>query len=162
MIKNKYDLKYYLRHDAIALGRNPGKHPSMFPYSDIIWKYQRLYRKYEYMRNTMHGRPFRIAFAAILKIRFDCMSQRLGFSLPINVFGPGLSIAHYGSLVVNSNTQVGSNCRIQENVTIGATNGGSEAPHIGNNVFIGSSAVLLGGIVIADDIAIGAGAVVTH
>ena len=75
------------------------------------------------------------------------------------MFGPGLSIAHYGTIVVNSNAKIGKNCRIQEGVNIGAS-GNERAPQIGDNVFIGSGAKIIGDIVIADGIAIGAGAIV--
>ena len=45
-------------------------------------------------------------------------------------------------------------------VTIGATNGASDAAHIGDNVFIGSGAKIIGGIKISDNVAIAANAVV--
>ena len=89
-------------------------------------------------------------------------SVKLGFSIPINVFGPGLSIAHYGTIVVSPAATVGKNCRIHEGVNIGATNGSSLAPRIGNNVFIGTGAKIIGDISIADDVAIGANAVVVR
>ena len=84
----------------------------------------------------------------------------LNFSIPINVFGPGLSIAHYGTIVVNQNSKIGKNCRIHENVTIGSTGGEELAPQIGNNVFIGTGAKIIGNIEIADNIAIGANSLV--
>ena len=56
--------------------------------------------------------------------------------------------------------KVGKNCRIQEGVNIGATNGSNLAPQIGDNVFIGTGAKIIGDITIADDVAIGANAVV--
>ena len=87
-------------------------------------------------------------------------SVKLGFSIPINVFGPGLSIAHYGTIVVNSAARVGKNCRIQEGVNIGATNGQRSAPKIGDNVFIGTGAKIIGDVTVASDVAIGANAVV--
>ena len=52
------------------------------------------------------------------------------------------------------------NCRIHEGVTIGSTSGSKQAAIIGNNVFIGSGAKIIGAITIADDVAIGANAVV--
>ena len=97
----------------------------------------------------------------LYKMRYHNYSIRLGFSIPLNVFGKGLSIAHYGSIVVNSNAHIGNNCRIQENVTIGSTSGNSRAPVVGDNVFIASGARLIGDISIANNIAIGANAVVT-
>ena len=88
------------------------------------------------------------------------VSLKLGFSIPINVFGPGLSIAHYGTIVVNPAARIGKNCRIHEGVTIGATNGDTRSAQIGDNVFIGSGAKVIGNISIAPDVAIAANAVV--
>lgn len=160
MITTKAELREYLEADRKALGFSKA-HPSRLPYADIVWKFQRLYRRYEYARNAMRN-PLYLPYVLWLKLRFDRLSQRLGFSIPINVFGPGLSIAHYGTIVVNGNARIGRNCRIQEDVTIGATSGHTEAPQLGDNVFIGSGARLFGSIRIADDIAIGGGSVVTH
>lgn len=74
--------------------------------------------------------------------------------------GKGLSLPHKGTIVINTTAQIGENCRIHEGVTIGSTNGSKIAATIGNNVFIGSGAKIIGDIHIADDVAIGANAVV--
>lgn len=87
------------------------------------------------------------------------MSIKLGFTIPPNVFDEGLSIAHYGTIVVNKNAKIGKYCRIQEGVTIGST-GGSKPPVIGDHVFIGSGAKIIGDINIPSHTVIGAGAVV--
>ncbi len=89
------------------------------------------------------------------------LSVKLGFTIPPNVFGPGLSIAHRGTIVVHEASKVGENCRIFHNVTIGTGLLGhmfapNDSPSIGNNVFIGAGAVIVGAIAIADGIAIGA------
>lgn len=84
----------------------------------------------------------------------------LGFSIPINVFGPGLAIVHYGTIVVAQGAKIGSNCRIHEGVTIGATNGSSKAATIGDNVFIGSGAKIIGEVTISSNVAIAANSVV--
>jgi serine O-acetyltransferase len=76
------------------------------------------------------------------------------------VCGYGLSLPHYGSIVINANCKIGENCRIQNNVNIGAPGGSNKAPIIGNNVYIGPGAVIYGDIVIADNCYIGANAVV--
>lgn len=46
------------------------------------------------------------------------MSAKLSISIKPNVFGPGLSIAHYGGIVVNPNAHIGSNCRIHEGLLL--------------------------------------------
>lgn len=157
MIDSKNKLNEYLKQDKMALGITR-KHPKFM--GDIIWKWQILYRKYEYYRNI--NKPYLLPYTLYLKIRFEKMSVKLGFSIPIHTFGPGLSIAHYGTIVVHGNARIGKNCRIQEGVTIGATNGSSVAPVIGDNVFIGSGAKIIGDINIADDVCIAAGGVVVH
>lgn len=159
MIKNKNDLKYYLQQDHKALGiYNSQRYPR--PFYDEVWKFQIALRKAEYAVNCRQGliyTPYRL----FRKLIFHKRSVRCGFSIPINVFGPGLSIAHYGTIVVSANAKIGQNCRMQEGVNIG-TSGGDRAPTIGNNVFIGAGAKIIGDIVIGDNVAIGAGAVVVH
>ena len=157
MITNKKDYLSYLEQDKKALGIEK-KYPSLI--GDEIWKFQRRLRKTEFFKNTSNGNIIKKLFYIFSIIRFHRLRVKYGFSIPLNVFGPGLSIAHFGSIVVNGNAKVGENCRIQDSVTIGATNGESDAPVIGNNVFIGSGARIIGKVNIASDIAIGANAVV--
>ena len=85
----------------------------------------------------------------------------MGFLIPPNVFGPGLSIPHYGTLLVNSGVQIGANCRIHNLVGIATKAGSLKKPaKIGNNVYIGVGVVIIGDVEIADNIVIGANAVV--
>ena len=77
------------------------------------------------------------------------------------MFGPGLSIAHAGTIVVNSNAKIGANCRIHVCVNIGAdVTDGSKAPIIGDNCYIGPGAKLFGSIILGNNVGIGANAVV--
>ena len=76
--------------------------------------------------------------------------------------GKNCCFAHNGlGIVINKNTEIGTNCLIFQNVTIGGRNG-SGSPKIGNNVIIGAGAVVLGDIIIADGVRIGANAVVLN
>ncbi|WP_242502126.1 serine O-acetyltransferase [Flagellimonas olearia] len=95
-----------------------------------------------------------------LKYKFRKISIKLGFSIPINVFGPGLAIVHYGTIVVNTNARIGKNCRIHACTNIGASGGTSHAPQIGDNVYIAPGAKIYGKINVANNCAIGANAVV--
>ena len=95
-----------------------------------------------------------------LLLKFHILSILLGFSIPINVFGPGLAIVHRGTIIVSDAARIGSNCRIHACTNIGANSGSSFAPKIGNNVYIGPGAKIFGEISIADGIAIGANSVV--
>ena len=91
---------------------------------------------------------------------YNHLSVELVFSIPYNVFGPGLAIVHRGTIVVAGEAKVGANCRIHEGVTIGATNGSSHSATIGNNVFIATGAEIIGEVTISDNVAIAANAVV--
>lgn len=90
------------------------------------------------------------------------LRRRTGIELQPNVAGAGLHLPH-GKVVINANAQIGEHCKILSDVTIGAQYGRGRGtpPRIGNRVFIGTGARLIGDIEIADDIVIGANAVVT-
>lgn len=157
MIKSKEDLNLYISQDIKMSGLNI-KRPRIF--RDDILRFQILLRRCEYINNCKKGKIWNI-YLCFMKLKLNKLGMKLGFSIPLNVFGPGLSIAHYGLLTINSNSKIGENCRIHEGVTIGATNGIDKAPQIGNNVFIGSGAKIIGNIKIANGVAIGANSVVT-
>lgn len=81
-------------------------------------------------------------------------SIKYGFQIPLSVeVGGGLALPHYGGIVINSKAKIGSNCNILHNVTIGNNREGRRigAPVIGNNVFIGAGAVVIGNVNIGDD-----------
>ena len=118
-----------------------------------MWRFQIALRKAEFASNK---RGIWVLYKLWRKYIFHNLSVKLGLTIPINVFGPGLSISHYGIIVVNANAKVGKNCRIQEGVNIGSSSP-RMAPIIGDNTFIGSEAKIIGEIEIAN----GAGSVVT-
>ena len=81
--------------------------------------------------------------------------------LPLTIrIGEGTRFIHRAiGVCVHFDAQIGENCKIMQNVTIGGRNGRG-APTIGNNCFIGAGACVLGEIHIGDDVMIGANAVV--
>ena len=160
MIKTREDLTLFLRADALASGRSSTR-PSIF--GDEIWKFQISLRALEYYgQKSGLSRMLCLPLQMVHRVRYHRLSLKLGYSIPLNVFDAGLSIVHRGTIVVAKNTRAGKNCRIHEGVTIGATNGSNEAATLGNNVFIGAGAKIIGAIEIADDVAIGANAVVVR
>ena len=70
---------------------------------------------------------------------------------------PNLPHGLYG-IIISHNAIVGSNCTIFHQVTIGEGKGG--APKIGDNVFIGAGAKIIGGITVGNNVRIGANCVV--
>ncbi len=77
--------------------------------------------------------------------------------------GPGLLIAH-GNVIIDGYGSIGTNCQVSPFVTIGLDTGGPDArfdaPNIGDGVFIGTGAKILGPVTIGDNARIGANAVV--
>ncbi|MEJ5962680.1 serine O-acetyltransferase [Pedobacter immunditicola] len=163
VISNKTDYLNFLEADRIALGRNKMTLKCRIKdmiYPDYIWRFQRLLRKMEYYKNTKRKNPLLKVNYYLLKIKFLKLSLKLGFTIPENVFGPGLAIVHYGTIVVNGNSKIGANCRIHACTNIGESGGVFGAPHIGNNVYIGPGAKIYGKISIASNTAIAANACV--
>ena len=157
MIQSKEEYLYYLECDKVAM-RKTTKSPRYK--HDIIWTFERLLRKCEYYINCKHDLFSRI-YLKFLKFRYVNLSHKLGFSIGFNTCGPGLCLEHYGNIVINQNAKVGSNCHIIGSVVIGATED-HKVPSIGDNVFIGFGAVIIGDVIVANDVAIGANAVVTR
>ena len=76
--------------------------------------------------------------------------------------GKGLYIGHYGALVVNGAATIGENCNLAKGVVIGQANRGKMqgVPTIGNRVWIGANAIIVGKVTIADNVLIAPGAYV--
>ncbi|MGE5865508.1 MAG: serine O-acetyltransferase, partial [Rhizobacter sp.] len=76
----------------------------------------------------------------------------------------GFYIGHFGGIVVNGESVIGKNCNISQGVTLGQANRGRNkgCPIVGDNVYIGPGAKLVGAVRIGDNVAIGANAVVTR
>jgi serine O-acetyltransferase len=158
MIRSHADFLAYREADRIALRREF----SLQMMFDEVWKFQRLLRRVEYCLNCHKGKSL---FGKLLykywSIRFHRQSVRCGFDIPPNVFGPGLSIAHRGTIVVHPDARIGQNCRIHVDVVIGTRPGPHDlVPKLGDNCYVGSGAKLFGDIVIGPNSAIGANSVV--
>ena len=93
--------------------------------------------------------------------RKNRLGSRLGFIISAGCFDEGLQLEHFGSVIVNPKARIGKNCKIHGNCCIGSDGGYPDvSPVIGANVDIGQNAQIIGGIRIADNVRIGAGAVV--
>jgi serine O-acetyltransferase len=89
---------------------------------------------------------------------------KLGISIPfMTEIGKGFFIGHFGGIVVNERVTIGKNCNLSAGVIIGQVNRGRNKgnPTIGDNVFIGPGAKIIGAISIGDNVAVGANCVVT-
>lgn len=82
-----------------------------------------------------------------------------GLSIATEEIGAGLFIAHGHSTCLAA-ARIGKNCHVHHNVTIGWDYRGERSPIIGDDVFLGAGAVVLGEVTVGDRARIGANAVV--
>lgn len=90
---------------------------------------------------------------------------KFGVSIPYDTkIGAGFYIGHFGTIVVNNFSKIGINCNISQGVTLGMANRGEKKgyPEIGDNVYIGPGAKIVGAVRIGNNVAIGANCVVTR
>lgn len=91
------------------------------------------------------------------RIWYQRMKVKFGYQIPHTTsIGGGLYLGHFGNIVINSKAILGKNCNVAQGVTIGQINVGNKTgcPHIGDRVWIGPNAVLVGDIVIGDNVLI--------
>jgi serine O-acetyltransferase len=80
-------------------------------------------------------------------------------SLATGDIGPGLFIAH-GYATTLAAERIGANCYVHQGVTIGWDYRSDRAPIVGDDVFIGAGAVIVGAVTVGDGARIGANAMV--
>ena len=119
----------------------------------LIWKYLYFLRREEAAANKLTAYYWRR--------RKNDLGAKLGIIIYAGTCGKGLRIWHYGSTIISGDAKLGENCVFHGQACIGNDGTGTAAPVIGSNVDIGVGAKIIGGITIADNVKIGAGAVVT-
>jgi serine O-acetyltransferase len=150
------DHRYFLLADLASNNLDRWRWHDRFRHP--IVQFQRLMRHVEYLDGR--SGPAIALLRLVQRWRLNQLGLKLGFTVPRHAFGPGLSLAHHGSIVVNGKARIGRNARIHSGVNIGELDG--EAPLIGDDVYISPGAKLFGGITVGDRAVIGANAVVNR
>lgn len=155
--------KYLIEQDLLRYGRNKKFGIGVFfkyVFIEVVpgMKFSIIFRLCQHYRykNKLF---FYFFFLWLRRIKY-----RYGFDISYRTkIGKGLYIGHFGGIVIHGDAVIGENCSLSQGMTIGILNRGKSVgiPKIGNRVFIGPNAVILGGITIGDDVLIGANAVVT-
>jgi serine O-acetyltransferase len=141
------DFKRYKSHNKFHL-----EEPSL--YIIVLYRIGHSIRKIKFL-------PLRLFLSIIHLPFYIILSIITGIHIPRGCeIGGGLRIFHYGCIVINPETKIGSNCTLRHEVTIGNRNGDHDVPIIGDNVDIGAGAKILGAIKIGNNVRIGANAVV--
>ena len=124
--------------------------------------------RYSYWMRLCHelqGKKVWILLYGFAINRYNYYKYHYGISIPFNAqIGKGFYIGHFGCIVVSPATVMGKNVNILQGVTIGVANRGDNAgvATIGDGVYIGPGAKIIGAVTIGNNVAIGANAVVTH
>ena len=101
--------------------------------------------------------------SALNMVALKMMQIITGISIPVGSrIGAGLYIGHCGGIIISSKAVLGSNCNISPQVVIGFSRkeGRFGVPVLGDRVFVGPGAKILGPLHIGDDVAVGANSVV--
>ena len=115
----------------------------------------RAYQRHAGRRGPFHALARRVA---VLRHRF--WSVIAGADIPLDCqLGGGLLMPHPNGIVIHPQAEVGPNCLIFQQVTLGV-GGRPGTPRIGGHVDIGAGAKILGGVTVGDHARIGANAVV--
>jgi serine O-acetyltransferase len=111
----------------------------------------------DYQRSKQRGSSL-AAKVAVLRHRF--WSVVTGADIPLNCrIGGGLLIPHPNGIVIHPDAEIGPNCLLFQQVTVGDVDG--TVPKLGGHVDVGAGAKLIGDVVIGDHAIIGANSVVT-
>jgi serine O-acetyltransferase len=83
---------------------------------------------------------------------------------PAAEIGPGLMIVHGQGIVVGGAARIGRDAILLQQVTIGSSSPDTRdaMPTIGDRVFLGAGAKVIGGVTLGDDVLVGVNAVVTQ
>ena len=111
--------------------------------------FQTYFRKFQTASNPLSKLLYRFLY------RIAAHKNHIEISRNTKI-GAELYIGHPFSITINPKTIIGYNCNIHKGVTIGQENRGSRqgTPVIGNCVWIGVNATIVGKIVIGDDVLI--------
>lgn len=165
MISNKKEYKEYLCRDMAFY--YAGSRKVRFFYwlfrdpSYLIAKYVRLLRCEEYHGNYGNGRSvYHTLMAWIALTRKNALGNKLGFKIPRNCIGPGLTIYHHGQIIINEAARIGADCQLHGGNCIGNSGKTQQTPRVGDRLELGFGACIIGGVTLGNGVTVGANAVV--
>lgn len=104
------------------------------------------------------------AMSVAWRAKKQARGGKMGLFIPAETVGYGLWILHSGNVIINGKARIGNNCIFSGMNCIGTDHPCAETasfPSLGDNVFLGVGASIIGGVSLADGIVVAAGAVVT-
>ena len=165
MIENLKELKSILRYEKTLY---PNRLYDYLTLNQRVynWRFVRALRWAELFHSKMKStkNPFYgLLYLAVCRKK-NRIGIKIGIEIDVNTFAPGLLIHHNGNIVINNGAIIGRDCQLHGDNCIGNRGNFQKDgfPIIGNNVDIVVGAKIIGPVRIADDIRIGANAVVVN
>jgi serine O-acetyltransferase len=142
------DIRVIYRNDPAARGMEPILYPGLHAITAHRYLIHPLYNV---------GLRFLARFYSQMSRFFTGIEIHPGAKI-----GKGLFIDHGIGIVIGETAEIGDHCVMFHEVTLGGTgkHSGKRHPTIGNNVYIGTKATLLGPITVGDNVKIGAETVI--
>lgn len=120
--------------------------------------YEKQISKYDGFYKYLYTLKFKMAYHHL-----DKLSRKYGFQIPYDTqIGKGFYLAHFGRVIIHPKSVIGHNVNVSTGVVIGTQFRGKRkgAPEIGNYVWIGANAVIVGKIHIGNNVLIAPGSYV--
>ena len=157
MIKSKKELHFYLMADRMM---NKGVFTkSLTDYlkgliaPDYIMLYLESMRKLSYYSDAKGG--INRLISAFWRFKYRRLGLKLGFSIGYNVFGYGLVIPHYGTIVIGHSNVIGNYCVLHTSICISDNH-----KVIGNGLYCSTGVKMTSPLTLGNGISIGANSVV--
>lgn len=152
MIPNLKTLRFYIQADAIM-------NEQVFPHGFLrrllfpcpIEKFLRTLRIAEYLNYKSHRNILWTPLYLLYKQKYQKISVRCGYEIPLNSLGYGCRIGHRCGIIINGATKIGNYCCLYR---VPFADGNPK--YIGNNVFIGTNVVVTKSVIVADGCSISA------
>ena len=170
MIQSKKELKEYLLLEGQNYQSQIGGFRKRFwmnlfsnPICEqkYIWLYIKTLRLVEYYENLKNRHKIFLPVYVYYLHKLRKYSHITGYQIPPHIISKGLTIWHWGPIIINPSASIGENCTIYPGVLIGHKNPGEGCAVIGNNVFIGAGTKIIGRVKIGNNVIIGQNCVIT-
>ena len=140
--------------NVITVDRSKNLHPK-----NIVFIYTYRLGNYFISKNSLLYKPAEIFFRIIAKFTYNKRNH-----IPMQTsIGAGTVFPHLLGIVISGNAVIGKNAVIMHQVTIGdnVVRNSHNSPVLGDNIFIGAGAKIIGNVKIGNNVIIGANAVIT-
>jgi serine O-acetyltransferase len=100
--------------------------------------------------------PKGFALQRVHRLAHLLMRVTVNIELPVTAqIGPGLRIYHQSGIVLGGDVVIGARCRMRQGVTVGVRDRDGRPPRLGDDVFLGAYAQVIGDITVGDGAMVG-------